>query len=159
MRNLSLAFALVGASLFAAPPDASKVDAQIAAQIQLLRSEVKTQTRTILTDGLELTAAEAAAFWPIYDEYELATTKLADVRLAAIKTYLENYDNMTPELTGKITKSLFKFQTDRIKLSQTYFKKVSKAVSTQKAVRFLQLDTAIRSIKDLQIQAMMPLFK
>src|SRR5512137_919669 len=102
MRKLSLALALAGATLFAAPPEASKVDAQIAAQIQLLRSEVKTQTRAIMTDGLELTATEAAAFWPIYDEYELASTKLADVRLAAIKTYLENYDNMTPELTGKV---------------------------------------------------------
>jgi hypothetical protein len=163
MNKLSLVFALTGAVLLAASPQAKPADAaieaQIAAEIQLLRSDVKTMSRTLLTDALELSAPEAAAFWPIYDEYELATTKLDDVRLACIKTYLDNFDTMTPAMTEDIAKRIFKFQMDRIKLSETYFKKVSKAVSAQKGARFLQVDTAIRSAKDLQIQARMPLFK
>ena len=157
--TLTLTLALAGAALFAAPPSADAIQAQIASEIQMLRAENKIDRRAILADSMDLTAAEAAAFWPIYDEYELASTQLDDVRLGLVKVYLESYDTLTPEAAQALAKGIFQYQMDRIKLSKKYFKRVSQALSPKRAARFVQIDLALRSIKDLVIQASLPLFK
>src|SRR5574341_203851 len=63
--------------------------------IELMRSEVKTDKKTIITEAMECTEAEAAVFWPVYRNYEFELDKQADARLALIKDYAENFDTMT----------------------------------------------------------------
>ena len=159
MSKFCLTLFLTGASLLAAAPEPKPLDAQIAAQIELLRGDVKAVSRNVLAANMEMTAKEAQAFWPIYDQYEKDSYKLADTRVAAIQQYMENYDHLTPELTQSIADKVFKFQAERQELAKGAYKKVAKALSPNMAARFLQIDNALRTIVDLQIQASLPLFK
>jgi len=159
MPRICLALLLAGASLFAAAPPATPLDDQVEAEIRLLRGDVQAGSRMVINDNMALTPQEAVAFWPIYDDYEVKSAKLGDARVAAIRSYLDNYDQMTPELTQAIADKVFSFQADRIKLARTTYKKVAKALTPKMAARFLQIDAALRSIIDLQVQAGLPLFK
>ena len=159
MSKFCLTLLLTGASLLAAAPEPKPLDAQIKAEIDLLRGDVKTMSRNVLAANMGMTAKEAEAFWPIYDQYEKDSYKLADTRVAAVQQYLENFDRMTPELTEAIADKIFKFQADRLALAKTAYGKVAKALTPNTAARFLQIDTALRTIVDLQIQASLPLFK
>src|ERR1035438_2049971 len=60
--------------------------------IQLLRADVRSEKKQIVAANMQLTDAEATKFWPVYDQYASALTKIGDDRLAIIKEYAQNYD-------------------------------------------------------------------
>ena len=53
------------------------------AYVELLRSDLRTQKVAVITEMMQFTEAEDAAFWPVYREYELELSRLNDERLAA----------------------------------------------------------------------------
>ena len=57
------------------------------AYAELLRSDVRTQKVAIITEMMEFTEAEDAAFWPIYRDYDAEMAKLGDERVALIAEY------------------------------------------------------------------------
>src|SRR5512134_4172880 len=52
------------------------------AYAELLRSDVRTQKVSIITEVMGFTEAESAKFWPIYREYDAEMAKLGDARAA-----------------------------------------------------------------------------
>lgn len=125
--------------------------------IELLRSDVNTQKKAIITEVMEFTEAEAAAFWPVYRNYELEQDKLGDARVALIKDYAANYETMVDAKAKELMDKAFKFQEDRLKLRKKYFKEFSKIISPTKAAKWAQLENQIGLLIDLQIASELPL--
>src|SRR5262249_30442010 len=60
-------------------PQASEKESEtlnLTAYAELLRSDVRAQKVAIITQVMDFTEAEDAAFWPIYREYDLEMSKL-----------------------------------------------------------------------------------
>jgi hypothetical protein len=57
----------------------------VARFVELLRSDVKTNKKAIIAASMRFSDAQAAAFWPLYRNYEFELDKLV-VPLAAIST-------------------------------------------------------------------------
>ena len=127
--------------------------------LELLRSDIKTEKVALLTEAMEFTPEEAEIFWPIYREYDLELAKLGDTRLALIKDFAANYENMTEAKAKELAQKTFKLDADRLKLQQKYYQKVEKALSATEAARFIQVERQIRLLIDLQIAAEMPLIR
>jgi len=129
------------------------------ANLELLRSDLKTQKVAILTEGMGLTDAQSGIFWPIYRKYDAELTTLNDKRIAVIKDYAQNYDQMTAAKADDLTNRTFAFFEDRLKLQKKYCKEFSKALSPILAGRFMQIERSIDTMVDFQIQAQIPLVK
>ena len=127
--------------------------------IEILRSDFRTNKTAALTDALDLTEAESAAFWPIYREYEGAYSKIGDKRIALIQQYAANYDTMTDVVTKDLVKQSFALQQERLNLLKKYCGKIEKGVSVKVAGRWMQCENAINSIVDAQIASELPLLK
>jgi hypothetical protein len=52
-------------------------DLNLRAYVELLRSDIRGQKVAIITELMEFTEAEDAAFWPIYRDYELERSAAA----------------------------------------------------------------------------------
>lgn len=87
--------------------------------IELLRSDVKTEKKAIITEVMQFNEAEAAAFWPAYRNYEFELDKIGDARVALIKDYAENYETMTDAKAKELMDKSFKFREDRLKLQKS----------------------------------------
>src|ERR1700738_3207327 len=71
-------------------------DAQnMQAYIELLRSDVRQDKAEIMGSVMQLSAADAAKFWPIYSEYDAELNKLNDLRVENIQEYARTYEQMT----------------------------------------------------------------
>jgi hypothetical protein len=127
--------------------------------LELLRSDIRTQKVALITDAMELTDAQSAVFWPIYRKYDSELTTLNDKRIAIIKDYAQNYDQMTAAKADELTKQTFAFFENRIKLQKKYTKEISKALSPVLSGKFMQIERAINTLLDLQIQSEIPLIK
>src|SRR3990172_5672039 len=76
--------------------------AQIVEEIELTRAIIQAERQAIVTRAMDLTAAEAQAFWPIYREYRLEMIEGGDRLVALITTYAENYRSLSDEMAGKL---------------------------------------------------------
>jgi len=127
--------------------------------IELLRSDLQTQKKALITEAMQFTEAEATVFWPMYREYELEGSKLMDRRVAALKDYAANYETMTDKKAQELIKNSFKLQKDRISLREEYYNKATKIMSIKKASLWAQVETQIQNLIDAKIAAELPLLK
>ena len=131
--------------------------AQTDTYLELLRSDIKTETVAIITEVMEFSNAQGEVFWPIYREYQLESSKLGDRRVALLKEYAENFDELSNEKAKSLADAHFKLQDDRLKLTKKYYKKVDKALDTNTAARFVQVMNQVNLLLDLQVAANIPL--
>ena len=127
--------------------------------MELLRSDLKTQKVAIITEGMEMTDAQSAIFWPIYRKYDAELTVLIDQRIAIIKDYAANFEKMTDAKAEELTNKTFGFYESRIKLQKKYYKEIAKAMSPILAAKFLQIERSINTLADFQIMSEIPLVK
>lgn len=125
--------------------------------IELLRSDLSTQKKAILTEAMEFGPGQADIFWPIYRQYEVDLAKNGDARIALIKDYAAHYEQMTEAKAKELTERSFKLDDERSKLLQAYYKKFEKAMNSSTAARFVQVERKIGLLIDLQIAAEIPL--
>lgn len=131
----------------------------LTAYAELLRSDVRAQKVAILTEVMNFTEAEDAAFWPIYREYDLEMAKLGDERIAMIAEYAKNYSNLTDVTAEKIAAKALDLEARRQALKAKYFDRLKTALSPRTALRFLQVEHQLLLIIDLQISAALPIVK
>ncbi len=127
--------------------------------MELLRSDIKTQKVAILTEALQLTEEQSAAFWPLYREYDLELSKLGDRRIAQLRSYADNFAALTDEKAKQMADDYFKLEEDRLKLKKNYFKKMEKELGANTAARFTQIENQIELLIDVQLASEMPLIK
>lgn len=125
--------------------------------IDLLRHDLNKEKVAILTELMGLDSDEAAKFWPVYNEYSKALTQLADERVALIRLYAENYATLTDEMATKIALSAMDLETKRVALRKQYFQKFSEALTAKDAARWLQIESQIERLVDLQLMANLPI--
>lgn len=147
-KYLLAVFVFVATAIFAQDVDSF---------IELLRSDLRTETKAIITEVMQFNEAEAAAFWPIYRNYQFDLDKIGDARVALIKDYADNYQTMTDTKAAELMERAFKFREERLKLGRKYFREVSKALSPTRAAKWAQLENQIQLLIDLQINAELPL--
>ncbi|MGH7493980.1 MAG: hypothetical protein ACREOO_16505 [bacterium] len=145
--------------LFALVTSAAHAQNDVDSFIELLRSEVSTNKKAIVTAAMDFTDAQASVFWPIYRNYEFDLNKLGDARVATIKEYADNYEKMTDAKAKELAEKAFKYQEDRLKLRKKYFNELSKALSPTLAAKFAQVDNQIQLLIDMQIASELPLIE
>ncbi len=137
----------------------SNQDLNIRAYMELLRTDVKSQAKSILAEVMDFSGDEAEKFWPIYKEYEQDLTKQSDKRFDYIMKYADNYDTMTDALADQLVKGMLDLEQARHDLKVQYYERVKKALGTKQAARFLQVHNQILMLIDLQVASSLPVFK
>jgi hypothetical protein len=127
--------------------------------IELLKSDVKTDRKAIITESMAFTEAESKAFWPIYTEFEVELEKLATKRIQNLRDYADSYETMTDEKADQLMKTAFDFQQSRSKLNESYYKKFAKVLTPTTAAKYMQIENQIQLLIDLTITSELPLVK
>jgi hypothetical protein len=150
--------ALAGSAVWAQeqPTLGQTEEANFKAYVELLRKDLNKDKVSILTEMMDLSPEEAAKFWPLYNSYDQELTKLRDQRVAFIRMYAENIGSLTDEKVTQIVNGLLDMESNRIQLRKKYFQTVSKALSAKLAARFVQVESQIEKLVDLQIAASLP---
>jgi len=124
---------------------------------ELLRSDIRSQKVAVIAEVMQFTEAEDQKFWPIYREYEAELAKLNDDRIALIKDYATNYDNLTDASADKLALGALDLESKRHALKAKYYDRFKSALPAKTAARFLQVENQILLLLDLQIAASLPI--
>ena len=129
------------------------------AYIRLLRTDLKARKKQIIEEAMQLNDQQAAAFWPIYQNYDAEQTKLGDAKLAIVQDYAQNFLNMTNEKADQLAQRVMVLDDQRLALRRKYYDLIKKALPTVLVVRFFQLENQIQLIADLQIASNLPIIE
>lgn len=129
------------------------------AYVELLRSDLRTQKVAVITEMMQFTDADDAAFWPIYREYEVQLSRLNDDRLRLIETYANSYTKLTPTIANDLMSKALDLEAQRAALKQKYFGKLKTALSPITAAKAVQIENQIQLLIDLQVAASLPVIQ
>ena len=146
-----LAFALVAAPVRA---EEKKADTS---NMEILREKIQADKKLVVAANMDLTEAEAKAFWPIYQEYQAKLTKINERMLKLIVNYAENYKSMTNDIAQKLMKESMAVEKERVALKALYSPKFQKAVSAMKAARYFQIENKIQAVVQYELAGSIPL--
>jgi hypothetical protein len=127
--------------------------------MKLVQEKIKADKKLFVAENMQLTEKEAKAFWPVYESYQKDLGKLNDRLLKLIEEYAKNYKTMTDQTAQDLTNNYLTLESDRVKLLQSYVPKVSTAVGSKKAARYIQLENKISAIVRFDLAAKIPLVK
>jgi hypothetical protein len=154
---------ILGAGLLALLPLAATAQvnpafADLDAAVGDARAVIQTERRMLVSQALQLEQAEAAAFWPLYDQYAADLKKIGDLRIKVITDYAAAYPNLSDDLANQLLKDGLKYQQDMVKLRKGYLKKFTKAAGPAKTARFYQLENKLDAIGNFALAREIPLF-
>jgi len=127
--------------------------------LEVLRSDIKAERVTLITDMMMFTDEQAEVFWPIYRDMEHETDKLVDQRIALIKEYAENYDSMTDKVAKDIVGKAIKLREKRLSLEKKYYRKFSNDLDPITAAKFYQINRELTTMMDIQVSSGLPFFE
>jgi Spy/CpxP family protein refolding chaperone len=158
--STSFAAAALTATLMLTAPAASQAQEPTTDQIKMIieaaRSEMRASREALVAANLELTAAEADKFWPLYREYNTKKASLGDERLKIIMDYAEAYPDVSDAVAKGLVDRSVKNSKAFDKLRYGYVDKLGKVLPASKLMRFLQIESRIDNLIELKIQQGVP---
>jgi hypothetical protein len=138
---------------------ASNQDLNIRAYVELLRSDIRKSKSKVVGQVMQFDADQAAAFWPIYKQFEADLSKIGDRTAAAVKNYTDNYFQMTDDLADHLANEVLTVEQERNDLKRQYYQKFKKALDPITAARFLQVENQLERLVDLQVASQLPVIQ
>jgi len=153
-RALLVVFALLLVASSAIAQD------DLAEWTQMLKQDLRATKKEVITKGMiTFTSEEAKRFWPIYDAYNAELGNFVDARVALIKAYSDEYDNMTDEKATELLTRRLSIEKQRAALDEKYRPKFATALSPRRLVRFYQIEHQLDVLIELQASAAVPKMK
>ena len=155
-NNLAAAFVVL---LLLGAQGARAQDAGDATDMQALKSAVSTDKRALVASTLDLSAAEAKKFWPLYDAYQRRVTAANKRRTVALESVVALDKPASNPFARKLADELIAADEDELRARRTLHNAVVKALPAKKAARYLQLEGKIRSLQAYEVASTIPLVK
>lgn len=125
--------------------------------LDLLRQDLRSKRKQLITANLKLTESEAAKFWPVYDQYIKELIAINDKKFALIQQYADNYGKMSNFDALLFIRNWLDSDIATTQLRQKYVPIVSKVLDGSKTATFFQLDRRIAMMLELQVSSQIPL--
>lgn len=132
---------------------------QVRDQTKLTYDVLTSEWGTLIGGALDLTDAEAEAFWPLYEEYGEKKGDLWNRRIDVIKIYLRSYADMTPEMSRILLDQSFSIEKQMLELEMTYAEKFDDVLPPNKVTRLYQAENKLETTMMMEIAKDVPLAK
>jgi len=136
---------------FAQQPSQGTMDA--------VRESLKAQKRAIIGVNMQLTEAEDAKFWPVYDSYQKDLGKINEKIAAMIVDYARNYNTLTDGKANQLLVTNLALERDLLKLRESYLAKFSAVLPQKKVARYYQIENKIQAVIRYDLAEKIPLAK
>ena len=124
--------------------------------VEVARADMRAEKASIISRSMNFSDKEAAAFWPIYRQYDYERTKLDDGRVAVIKEYTEKYSTLSDSDAKSMATRMIECEARLAELKKDYFKKFNKVLPALMVAKFFQLDHRIDLLNDVKVESALP---
>jgi hypothetical protein len=127
--------------------------------MQIVLEKIRADKKLLVAENMQLTEAEAKAFWPVYKEYQDELFLLRSRTVKLIKDYVDVYETMSNDKAKKLLEESMIIDSLGLKLRQAYLPKFRKALPEVKVVRYYQIENKINAAVNYELATNIPLMK
>lgn len=123
------------------------------------RAMVQAGRAELIRSELRFTDEEAAAFWPIYENYQADTSAIGDRYAALLTDYVDRYHrgDLNDEYAIGLLDEFFGIKRELLDVQASYVSKFMAVLPALKVAQFVQLENKIRAEIDSQLAIAIPL--
>ena len=127
--------------------------------MEIFREKIKADKKLVVAQNLNLTEAEGAAFWPVYDAYQRDLQPINQRLAATILAYAEAYNQgpLTNETAKKLLDESLAIDAAEERLKTAIVPKILAVLPATKAARYIQIENKIRAAVRYELAASIPL--
>jgi Spy/CpxP family protein refolding chaperone len=140
-----------------APADPAKVRAEIDKAIETMRKDARAAKSDILGKTMELDSTQAAAFWPVYKQYEAELATVNNDRVAIIQDLAEHFDTLDDVKAKALLDRQVVYEEKKFALMKKYKDEMLKVLPAKTVARFLQVDSRLNKLAELAVASEIPL--
>ena len=140
-----------------AAADPAKVRAEIDNAIEALRKDARAGKADILGKTMALDSTQAAAFWPVYKQYEAEAKALGDERLGIIQDLGEHFDSLDDAKAKALLGRQMALEEKKVALQRKYMDEMLKVLPAKTVARFFQVDSRLNKLVELTVASEVPL--
>ncbi|MBA4153798.1 hypothetical protein [Flavobacterium sp.] len=126
-------------------------------EISILQSAYGMQKRELVAKFMDVSEAQSATFWKLYEEYEVARKAIGTKRANNILEYAKKYDAITDENVQNMVKVSMEVHKEFDALWEKTYKKMSKALSPKTAAKFYQLELYLENMVRTELSESIPM--
>ena len=127
--------------------------------MQIVLEKIRADKKLFIAENMQLTEAEAKAFWPVYEQYQDELFLLRARTAKLMNDFAEAYEKMTNETAKKLMDEYMTIETLGPKLRQAYLLKFRKVLPEVKVVRYYQIENKINAALMYELAANIPFIK
>lgn len=127
--------------------------------MQFVVDKIRADKKLFIAENMQLTEAEAKAFWPVYEGYQDELFLLRARTMKLIDDYAEAYRKMTNETAKHLLDEYMTIESLGLKLRQAYLSKFRSVLPDVKVVRYYQIENKINAALMYELGGKIPLIK
>jgi hypothetical protein len=127
--------------------------------MQIVIEKIHADKKLLVAENMQLTEAEAKAFWPVYKQYQDELFLLRTRTAKLIKDYANAYETMNNSTAKKLLNEYVTLEALGPKLRQAYLPKFRKVLPEVKVARYYQIENKIQAALFYELAANIPLMK
>jgi hypothetical protein len=127
--------------------------------MQIVIEKIHADKKLLVAENMQLTEAEAKAFWPVYKQYQDELFLLRTRTAKLIKDYANVYEAMNNSTAKKLLNEYVTIEALGPKLRQAYLPKFRKVLPEVKVARYYQIENKIQAALFYELAANIPLMK
>jgi Spy/CpxP family protein refolding chaperone len=160
---LFLALALVAtlsASTIGSPADQtpqSGATPSVDDVMKTFRADLQANRTDLIAKNVQLSADQAAKFWPLYQKYQAEQNAIIDEQLKGVLQYVAKYETLDDATSLVLMKAHFDRDTKMNALRQKWLPSFQEVLPTRLAVRVIQIDRRLSFVQQMEISARIPL--
>ena len=137
--------------------DPAQVRAEIDKAIEAMRKDARAGKADILGKTMQLDATQAAAFWPLYKQYQTEAQALGDERLGIIQDLADHFDSLDDAKAKALLDRQMALEDKKLALARKYKDLMLAALPAKTVARFFQIDSRLNKLVELTVASEIPL--
>jgi hypothetical protein len=125
--------------------------------IEMLRKDIRSKKKQLVAENLKLSAADAARFWPVYDQYTADLVAINNEKYSVIKEYKNSFGSITDEQAVDLTKRALENDERVAALRIRYITRFLEVLPGRKLATYYQIERRLQEMINLQLMADIPL--
>lgn len=134
-------------------------DDKTTSDMEILRQKITADKKLLVANNMNLTEAEAKAFWPIYDAYQEELQQINERLTKVINDYATAFNKgaVLDDTAVQLIDEAIAVEMAEANLKRKYVPKLREALPGAKVARYIQIENKIRAIIRYELADLIPL--
>lgn len=122
-----------------------------------LLAKIQSDKRGLVAKAMNLSAEEAAKFWPLYEKFQRELEPVNRRQTRAVVDYVAAEGKLTDANADRLIREALEANVEEAKLRSRHYLELKKVLPATRAARYVQVESKLQAVKRFESAKVIPL--